>query len=171
MSRKRNGTEDTGESLLTAACRERLEDAVLRIPSAFGRLCAIAELRSSSGVYRHPLADEFGQAVVDHTLREMHRKAFADWIGLRLQQQERDLSLWLVSLGQSSETRCEFLAGIVRRLVDLIPPQHLEFEEHLFRSDFPVTAWLVCRPLKHARQASRSRQGNQPVRLQQQLAS
>jgi hypothetical protein len=123
--------------LLTAENQERLRDAALLSPSIFGRLAAVSELRHrDTGRYYHPLAAEFGAAQVDEALRRLHGEVFRSWLGLRLQQQERDLSIWLAWLDRKGQESAARLRGIARRLDDLLPAQHFEADRRLFFDDF-----------------------------------
>lgn len=81
--------------------------------------------------------------MVDSTLREMHWEVFRVWLGFRLQQQERDLSVWLVSLGRSQVERFQLLHGMSRRLGALIPHEHLPPEGQLFINDFRLVVALL----------------------------
>ena len=143
------------DSRPTTQCCDRVLELVRLNPSLFSRLWIIAKLRSpTTGVYSHPLSDEFGPLVVDAALRRMHRDVFADWLSLRLQEQERDLRLWLASLGRPREDSHRLLEDVADELKSLIPPDHLETEATLFCDDFRVALWLVCHTARGARQGS-----------------
>jgi hypothetical protein len=120
-------------------CRERLWDKLCRSPSIFGRLVAISGLwNDTDGHYEYPQCRDFGAAVVDRTLREIHLEAFTYWLGFRLAQQERDLSVWLAWTGRSEEEGARILESMTDRLSALVPPQHLEHERQLFLHDLHI---------------------------------
>ncbi len=128
----------------TAECGDRLADLVFRSPSIFGRLWAIAELRNeATGHYSHALAGEFGPAAVDGALRSLHREAFTSWLTLNLEQQERDVLIWLRWLGRNEKETAQVLSDIPRRQHQLIPAQHSEPERMLFLNDLSLALSLV----------------------------
>ena len=69
---------------------------------------------------------------MDAKLRRMHREVFATWLQLNLQEQERDLLIWLSWLGLGPQERATLLHVVAERLDSLLPPQHIEVEGQLF---------------------------------------
>ena len=127
-----------------APCREGLSDALFRSPAIFGRLVAISELRDkTNGVYNHPLASVFGVPLVDWTLHCLHREIFVRWLNYNLEQQEKDLLVWLRWLGGNEEETTRLLQAIERRRYELLPAQHLEPEAALFLDDISIVLVLV----------------------------
>ena len=146
-------------------CSERVWDAVCKSPSVFGRLAAVAALRSrESGVYRHKLAEELGADPVDQALRQMHRELFRSWLGLRLEQQERDLSIWLTWLDRGGQDSAQRLRQVSGRPADLVPPQQADADRHLFLNDFRLVVSLLEQADSDTK-APEEPAGRQPSRL------
>jgi hypothetical protein len=128
-------------------CHKRLGAAVFRMPSVFGRLVAVSELRSrTTGRYQHQLACEFGEPLVDATLQRMHREVFATWLQLKVQEQERDLLIWLSWLDLGPQERAKLLHVVAEGLDSLLPPQYIEVERRLFVSDLHLVLSLISQP-------------------------
>jgi hypothetical protein len=125
-------------------CSERLWDVLCRNPSVFGRLVSVAEMRNSeSGRYESPLCRAYGSDTVDRALREMHREVFSTWLSFRIQQQERDLTVWLASLNPGVAEGLQLIQTTSKRLHMLLPPQHVEPERQLFFQDFQLVSTMV----------------------------
>lgn len=132
------------QSARPSECTERLWDTLCRNPSVFGRLVSVAEMRNSeSGRYESPLCRAYGSDTVDRTLREMHREVFSTWLSFRVQQQERDLTVWLASLNPGVAEGLQLLQAMSKRLPTLLPPQHVEPERQLFFQDFQLVSTMV----------------------------
>ena len=128
----------------SSACRERLWDKLCHSPSALGRLVSIAEMwNPAKGKYESPLCSVFGPDLVDQALREMHREVFVTWLSFRLQQQERDLTVWLASLNRGVAAGNHALQTMSKRLPTLLPPDHIEPERLLFLQSFQLVASMV----------------------------
>jgi|ERR1700722_20366174 hypothetical protein len=127
-----------------SACTERLWDKLCRNPSVFGRLVSIAEMwNPESGRYQSPLCKEFGPDLIDRTLREIHREVFGTWLGFRLQQQERDLTVWLASVSHGVAEGIQALQAISKRLSTMLPAHHVDAERQLFFQDFELVSTMV----------------------------
>src|SRR5579871_5101377 len=122
------------EAPAPAECRERLWDVIFRSPSVFGRLTAVSELHSpATGRYEHAHAAEYGVEAVDHALRRMHREVFTEWLCFGLEQQEKDLRVWLSWLDGGREESSRLLRRMKGRLNSLLPRERvLEHERLLF---------------------------------------
>ena len=126
-----------------SVCRERRWEVVSADPSVFAGLVAVAALRNpATGQYEQPLAAIFGAAQVDATLAQIHREIFECWLGLKLEEQERDLSGMLRRLHREDEP-----AALLRRIAPgverLLPARCGEAERRLFESDFDVLSALI----------------------------
>ncbi|HEY1341342.1 MAG TPA: hypothetical protein VGF59_27720 [Bryobacteraceae bacterium] len=110
---------DRAESLTLP---EALAESLDRIPTVFGRLCLVADLRSTPTRER-PCAE------ADKGLAEAHCGAFMDWLSLDLSQQRRDLLRHLGS-GPAPDAR--------HSLMKLAPPEAAAFERDLFLSDLKI---------------------------------
>jgi hypothetical protein len=125
-------------------CTERLWDKLSRNPSVFGRLLSIAEMwNAEKSRYESPLSVEFGQELVDRAVREIHQEVFGTWLNFRLQQQERDLTVWLASLNHNVANGLQTLQAVSKRLDRLLPPHHTEAESQLFVQDFQLVSTMV----------------------------
>jgi hypothetical protein len=128
----------------SSACTDRLWDKLCRSPSAFGRLVSIAEMwNSQNGRYESPLCSEYGSVLVDLGLREIHREIFVTWLSFRLQQQERDLTVWLASLNHGVADGIHALQAMSKRLTGLLPLDHIEPERLLFLQNFQLVSTMV----------------------------
>jgi hypothetical protein len=100
-------------------------------PSVFGRLVALAESRNEA-------------------TRQIHKEVFSDWLGFRLQQQERDLSVWLEWLASNPEASSELPTleklGQQRWHETLLPPGAIDPERELFLSDLNLVLTLLSAP-------------------------
>jgi hypothetical protein len=132
---------------LSVAQVEHIWNTVFRSPSIFGRLLAVSDLHNpSTGRYEHPqLAVKYDADAVGYALRQMHLEIFRDWLSFRLQQQQRDLSVWLSSLGRGRGEGSQLLYGVHRRLRALVPSEVPEHEQVLFFNDFETVRCLACR--------------------------
>jgi len=134
----------SGRMANASACEDRLWEQLSRNTSVFGRLVAIAEMGNrESRRYECPLGPEFAPDLVDRTLREMHREVFGMWLGFRLQQQQRDLTVWLASLSHGVAEGLQNLQAISKRLSTLLPPHHVESERQLFFQDFQLVSTTI----------------------------
>ena len=105
-----------------------MRNAVLRIPTVFGRLKFLAGLRDpSSGRYIYPaLADAMGEDTLDWTLRYSHHQVFSSWLTFSLAEQRSDLDEFM----SEHEAR---VASLHYR--DLVPPTARDVERQLLFTD------------------------------------
>jgi len=73
----------------------------------------------------------------------MHREVFSTWLSFRVQQQQRDLTVWLAALNTGVAEGLQLINSIQKRLHSLLPPQHVEPERELFFQDFQLVAAMV----------------------------
>jgi hypothetical protein len=128
----------------SSECTERLWDKLCLNPSVFGRLVSIAEMwNSANGRYESPLGSVFSPDQVDRILTEMHREVFSTWLSFRLQQEERDLSVWLASVSHGVADGIQALQAMSKRLTTLLPRDHIEAERQLFFQNFQLVSTMV----------------------------
>jgi len=125
-------------------CRRDIQQQVFRSPALFGRLLATAELHNPvSRRYEHYLCRNFPDSG-EPILRQMHVEVFAEWLNFRLEQQEKDIRLWLHWLGRTPEDGADLLKDVEKRASSLIPQQYCrECERTLFLSDLRLLVGLV----------------------------
>jgi hypothetical protein len=108
-------------------------------PQVFGKLVWIASFRlGNSAVYRGS-AFEGGAVTAEmanEALRQAHEGVFAQWIGLKLEQQYKDLAEYLSGIGRHTV----FLA---QGLEPLIPLNARDAERELFLADLEVVFSLA----------------------------
>ena len=124
--------------------RKDIQEQVFQSPALFGKLLATAELHNPvSGRYGHYLCGDFPDNG-DSILRQMHVEVFAEWMNFRLEQQEKDIRLWLHWLGRTPEDGADLLKRVQKRANSLIPQQyHREPERNLFLSDLRLVVELI----------------------------
>jgi phytoene dehydrogenase-like protein len=124
--------------------RKDIQEQVFQSPALFGSLLAAAELNNPvSRRYEHHLCRDFPDDG-DSILRQMHVEVFAEWLNFRLEQQEKDIRLWLHWLGRTPEDTADLLKRVQKRASELIPQQYRrEPERTLFLSDLRVVVGLV----------------------------
>jgi DNA-binding MarR family transcriptional regulator len=92
-------------------------DRLARIPTAFGSLALVASLRDSGGTYRDVESErEFGEAETQRVLAKLHSQAFADWLRLDAEHQNRDLTCYFSENHQapvSEQARAEWFVTLV----------------------------------------------------------
>ena len=114
-------------SLNKQSCSPRCIAAVSRtlssIPTTFGRLCHVADLRSN------PPTRAVKSTCPCEWLCAIHRSAFQEWISLRLHQQQRDLMRHFAG----GQKRCAW-----DYFVNLPPQDSLPCEKELFISDLKM---------------------------------
>ena len=93
--------------------------------------------------YEHYLCQDFPDNG-DSILRQMHVELFAEWLNFRLEQQEKDIRLWLRWLGHTPEEGAGLLKRVEKRASSLIPQQYRrEPERTLFLSDLRLVVRLI----------------------------
>jgi hypothetical protein len=85
--------------VMALSCADFWGDQVAQIQTAFGTLVFAASHRDRmSGSYREPDSErQYGETETERVLSRIHRQAFSSWLGLNLQQQLRDLTLYLAA--------------------------------------------------------------------------
>lgn len=81
------------------SCSDSWGDRVAQISTAFGSLALLAEFHDyeTGRYFEAASAREFGEAETARTLSRLHKQAFRDWLALTLEQQHRDLALYVAS--------------------------------------------------------------------------
>lgn len=115
-----------------------------QIPTLFGRLVYLASLLDRNiGRYNHPsLSQGLGEAEADRILRECHARSFADWLCLKLERQEADLSLYLAGLAIDVRTVLRTWTCL-EPYRDLVPPGALKAERRLYMADLEAVLELL----------------------------
>ncbi len=97
-----------------------------QIPTHFGRLVFVANLRDSGGGYLfRPLMESVGREVTDRTLASSHYTIFAEWIAGSLSTQKADLDNY-VRIHGSEE---------LARYREFIPVAAHQVERQLYLTD------------------------------------
>src|SRR5437764_8380760 len=111
--------------------------------SLFEKLLDIASARDSqNNRYADPvLALEFGGIEIDAAFRQQHRKAFAAWLALTLEQQHAELLNYLEDRQKPQALLQHWMQP--QSYERLIPRDAMALERNLFVSDFEIVAALV----------------------------
>ena len=117
-----------------------------RIPSQFGKLVYLAELRNdNSGKYQHfGLAQLYGEDEANRVLRASHESVFGEWLTYPLERQRAELESYLVGLDDDRRTVLQTW-GTLAPYRKLPPEAAGEAERMLFSSDLEVTLELMRR--------------------------
>ena len=120
--------------------------ALSKIPSEFGRLALLADLRDQND---DELANMlYGKEELDQALRGKHREIFLAWLGLSLTEQLEDVAGYLANEGGKNGAT---IATLVQRWVQeksyerLRPTLAGESEWRLFSSDLQTILQLLLR--------------------------
>ena len=121
-----------------------IQEQVFQSPALFGRLLAAAALHNPvNWGYEHHLCHHLPDGG-DSILRQMHGELFAEWLKFSLEQQEKDIRLWLRWLGRTPEKGADLLERAEKRASSLIPRQYRrEPERMLFLSDLRLVVGLI----------------------------
>jgi hypothetical protein len=124
--------------------RKDIQEQVFQSPALFGRLLAAAALHNPvSCRYEHHLCQYLPDGG-DSILRQMHGELFAEWLKSTLEQQDKDIRLWLRWLGRTREEGTDLLKRTEERANSLIPRQYRhEPERMLFLSDLRLVVQLI----------------------------
>ena len=118
-----------------APAAEVWRGSLARIPTVFGRLAYLSELRRTDGRYEHPaLAGTLGPDEADRTLRHSHHQVFGQWLNLSLEEQKHDLDAFL---------READAVWKVAHYRDLTPPGAREVERQLYFTDLETLLELL----------------------------
>ena len=131
-------------TLERSAAADLWKNTLSQIPSVFGRLAYLSGLRNANSdrYEHHGLALLFGQDETHRTLRNTHKKAFAEWLTFNLEQQKADLVLYLSSLHEDKKT---VLASWLKLGThkNLIPSSVKGPERRLYLSDLTLLLELL----------------------------
>lgn len=115
-----------------------------QILTRYGRLVYLASLRNAdTGLYEHHgLALSFGREEADRAIRTSHRKSFADWLELHLEDQKADLDQYLRDLGTELKPLVETWLRVLPHRA--LPPADAGLpERRLFEADFAALLELL----------------------------
>ena len=115
-----------------------------QIPSVFGRLVYLSNLRNSNtGRYEHHgLALVFGEDEANRSLKKSHTQAFAEWLRFNLEQQKADLDLYLSGLYEDKRTILETWLKLAPYR-NLIPISVRGLERNLYLADLTALIDLL----------------------------
>jgi len=92
-----------GDSVIMPAsvqsCADHWGDKLAHIQTAFGTLAYVTSFRNrtSGGYYEVASVREYGEAETSRALARLHTQSFREWLNLNLEQQCRDLALYVAS--------------------------------------------------------------------------
>ncbi len=118
--------------IMAETCTDHFGDQIAKIPTAFGTLAFLGGFRSraTGQYYDVESCRQYGEPETVRVLHRLHSRAFADWLNLTLDQQNRDLRRYLGS-NDAARTRLER-----KELVNLLAPAGSRSEEvSLFLED------------------------------------
>ena len=106
--------------VMAQSCADSWGDLVAQITTAFGTLTFLAGFRNRvSGTYHDADSSrQYGEAETARVLHKLHTRAFADWMSLNLDQQNRDAARFLACTDGAAAR----LAGDFRELIGLLAP-------------------------------------------------
>jgi len=123
--------------------RQRLRGALLQEASVFGNLLAISSLRDPvRGGYKHDLTRDRPDRGA-RILRRLHREVFLEWLNLSLEEQEKDIRLWMASRGLRGDRSIAVVLALESEAYRLIPATSSKPERKLFVSDLRVVIELI----------------------------
>lgn len=111
-----------------------------RVPQAFGKLVWISSFALDESPERRSreFAPGIPPEIANLAINRAHKRVFTQWLGLRLEEQYKDLTEYLASEeGAEQLTRPNF--GLRR----LIPPSAIDAERIRFLSDLETTMELM----------------------------
>lgn len=117
-----------------------------QVPTMFGRLVYLASLRDpNTGIYQHfGFSQRFGVREADKTMRRSHDNTFADWLAFTVEEQKRDLDLYLGSQEQDPALIVENWSRFPP-FASFIPSRTREQERDLFQGDMRILLELLRR--------------------------
>lgn len=116
-------------------------DLLLRhIPQIFGQLVWISSfaLDTSPEIRSHEFAPSIAPKIANLALNHAHKRVFTQWLGLRLEEQYKDLAEYL-----AGEEAAEQLTSPNFGLRRLIPPSAVDAERMLFLSELETIMQLM----------------------------
>ena len=122
-----------------SATADLFKNTLSRIPTQFGRLEYLAQLRdASSGIYsHHGLASIFGRDESRRALSQSHETVFQEWLNLSLAEKKGDLSAYFKGLDGGGTVALEHWKKIPSYR-GYIPASARPSERELFRREFEV---------------------------------
>jgi hypothetical protein len=118
--------------------------ALSQIPSKFGRLVLLADLRDKNN---DELANMlYGKEQIDEALRRKHREVFLAWLGLSLTAQMEDVAEYLANESGKNDTTIEKLIHqwVQEKLHERLRPTAAgESEWRLFSGDLQAILQLL----------------------------
>lgn len=125
------------------SCVDHWGDKLAHIQTAFGTLAYVTGFRNrTTGAYSEMASvREYGEAETNRTLARLHGQSFREWLNLNLEQQTRDLALYVASTeGGISRLRTD-LPDLSRQMV---PAETTPAESQLFSNDLMTVLEAVC---------------------------
>lgn len=112
-----------------------------RIPSVFGRLVCVSSLRNpNNGRYEHyGLAQRHGEDEANRAIKKSHSQIFAEWLTFSLEQQKKDLELYISEMPDDPATVLDTWINLAPYR-NLIPASVRGVERRLYSRD--LTALL-----------------------------
>ena len=133
-------------SLGTFGASDFVDRALTQIPTYFGKLKLLADLRDdSTGRYIETLAMFVYGKQLHVVLEERHREVFFAWLGLDLATQSAEIAQYLAGDDADQSMLTEQWIH-ERRYEPLIPPAAREVERILFVSDLTTILRLLQKP-------------------------
>jgi hypothetical protein len=126
--------ESTIMPAMVQSCADHWGDKLAHIPTAFGTLAFVTSFRNrtSGGYYEVASVREYGETETSRALARLHNQSFREWLNLNLEQQCRDLALY-VAATEGGVTRLRMdLPELSRHLV---PSDASPAESQLFVND------------------------------------
>jgi len=116
------------------SCADHWGDKLAHIPTAFGTLAYVTSFRNrtSGGYFEVASVREYGEAETSRALSRLHNQSFREWLNLNLEQQCRDLALYIAAT-EGGVTRLRMdLPELSRQMV---PSDASPSESQLFAED------------------------------------
>jgi len=105
-----------------------------QIPTHFGRLVFVANLRDSSGSYAYlPMIETMGREITDRALGNSHYTVFSEWIASSLSKQKADLDEYVRDCGTEE----------LLRYREFVPTHAHEVERQLYLTDLATLLTML----------------------------
>ena len=112
-----------------------LDQLLAKVPTVFGRLAFLAQLRDAAGTYSHPALNEQADSIEsDRALSHYHHRIFHQWIAFSLAEQKAELDQYLAT----SQQPVDLAFGR-----SLVPHTAHEVERLLFLTDLETLLELL----------------------------